>query len=278
MVINFLHTFNPSPIAFQIGKITIYWYGFLIAIGAILAYMVCFFITKKIIKKPILFLNFEDLIFYLIIFGIIGARIYHVLAQLPYYAKHPLEVFYIWEGGLGIFGAIIAGILVIYFYAKKSSVFERKSKAILTLTDILAPGVVLAQAIGRWGNYFNSELFGKPTSLSWGIPIPFLKRPDIYSSFQYFHPTFLYESLWNLSIFVVLLVLAFFFIKKRSGIVTGFYLIFYPLGRFLIEFIRIDYQPKVFGLRMAQIFCIVSILIGIWLLIKSKKLSIKYQE
>lgn len=276
MIINFLHTFRPSPIAFELGKINIYWYGLFIAIGAILAYMVCFFIITKIIKEPLLFLHIENLVFYLVIFGIIGARIYHVLSRLPYYIKNPLEIFYIWQGGIGIFGAIIAGLLVLYFYAKKASFFDNKFKIVLRLTDVLAPGIILAQSIGRWGNYFNSELFGRPTTLSWGIPISFLKRPDIFSSFEYFHPTFLYESLWNFVLFIVLLIFSFFFIKKRPGLITSLYLIFYSLGRFFVEFIRVDYQPTFFSLRMSQIFSIILILFGIWILIKSKKFYIKF--
>ncbi len=275
MITNFLHTFEPSPIAFALGEINIYWYGLLIAIGAIFAYMVSFFIITKILKEPFLVFHFENLVFYLVIFGIIGARIYHVLARFSYYKKNPLEIFYIWQGGIGIFGAIIAGFLVLYFYAKKVSFFDHKFKIVLRLTDVLAPGIILAQSIGRWGNYFNSELFGRPTDLSWGIPISFLKRPEIFSSFEYFHPTFLYESLWNFVLFIILLIFSFFFIKKRPGLITSLYLIFYSLGRFLIEFIRIDYQPTIFGLRISQIFCIILILFGIWLLTKSKKFYIK---
>ena len=268
---NIFHTFNPDPIVFQIGNITIYWYGLLIAIGAFLAYMVIFYISKKILKDSNLFSQIENLIIYLIAFGLIGARLYHVLTHLSYYFKKPLEIFYIWQGGLGIFGAILAGILVLFFFNKKHPVLKNKFSSFLRITDILAPGVILAQAIGRWGNFFNQELFGFP--VSWGIPISSFKRPDIFASFKYFHPTFLYESIWNLLVFIFLILMVHRFIKKRPGFITGFYLILYPLGRFTIEFIRVDKQPQILGLRTAQVFSIFLILIGCFLLFKSKKIK-----
>ncbi|HKL17231.1 MAG TPA: prolipoprotein diacylglyceryl transferase [Patescibacteria group bacterium] len=269
---NFLHGFSPSPIALELIGIKIYWYGLLIAIGAFLAYMVYFFITKKILKSSYLFSYIENLIVYLIIFGFIGARLYHVLARLPYYLKNPIEVFYVWQGGLGIFGGIIGGIIVLYFYNKKKPFFKNKYKSFLRITDILAPGIILAQAIGRWGNYFNSELFGSP--VSWGIPIPVLKRPSMFKGFEYFQPTFLYESLWNLIVFLILILLVVKFIKKRPGLITGSYLMLYSLGRFVIEFFRIDSQPQFLGLRMAQIFCLGLIIVAGFIFLKLGKLKL----
>lgn len=276
-VLNFLHTYQPQPILLQIGPVKVYWYGLLIVIGILAAW----FVTIRLLnikgqtyeKRKFNRSDLYNLGFYLIVFGIIGARLYHVFSELPYYFQNPLQIFMIWQGGLGIYGAVVAGTLVLFFYAKKHGF------SFLFLGDVLAPGVILAQAIGRWGNYFNSEVFGFPTNMAWGIPIGFSQRPIEFLSAQYFHPTFLYESLWNLFVFVVLLLVFNLIFKNYGhrgsivgGRVFGLYLILYSLGRFLIEFIRIDPQHMLFGLRLAQIVAIVVFVAG-WAIIVNSRLK-----
>jgi len=285
---HFLHTFNPQPILFGLGALEVHWYGFLIAIGALLAFGIFYYLAQKYgLKKD----DVYNLVFYLIIFGLIGDRLYYVIYAWGYYSQNLLDIFKVWEGGLAIHGAMIAGIIVILIYAKRHKLSP------WLILDMLVVGLALAMAVGRWGNYFNQELFGWPTNLPWGIPISFEHRPPELMNSQYFHPTFLYESLWNLVIFGSL----FFWHKirlakqisqrltslrpeiKKPDLNRGFgniaiaYFILYSTGRFLNEFLRIDFSPYVFGLRWAQVAslaiiftCLVFIGLKIYLKFKAK--------
>jgi phosphatidylglycerol:prolipoprotein diacylglycerol transferase len=257
---HFFHTFQPNPILLSAGPITIYWYGLLIALGILLATLISVKIAKKYQIKPD---QIFDLAFWLVIFGIIGARLYETLLFPSYYWGEPINVLKIWEGGLAIHGGIIAGIIVVYFFAKKYKHSFWKLAAIIT------PGLALAQALGRIGNYFNSELFGLPTSLPWGIPIDLMSRPIEYISAEYFHPTFLYEAIGSIIIFIVL----WWFNQKKKNplIITCIYLIAYSVLRFFLEFIRIDETPILF-LRVPQIISLIIIIIATILIIKRKKI------
>ncbi len=266
-MINFLHTFHPESILISIGFLKIHWYGLFI-VGGILAGIAVGlrFASYYSIKKE----KAIDLAFWVAIFGIIGARIYHVFLELPYYIEHPLNIFKIWNGGVSVMGGIIAGLLTIYIFSKKNKInFWR-------LTAIAIIGMPLGQAIGRFGNYFNQELFGLPTDLPWGIPINIMNRPIQYISSEYFHPTFIYESIGSLFIFIILLSLQIYFIKKNkvnnrtAQIMTASYLILYSLLRFSLEFIRIDRTPDVLGLRSPQFTSILIILFCIIFLILPK--------
>ncbi len=209
-----------------------------------------------------------DLSFWLIIFSIIGARTYHVLLELPYYLENPLQILMIWNGGIAIHGAIFAGLLTIFYYSRKYSL------SFLKITSIIVPGLALAQAIGRWGNYFNQELFGKPTSLPWGIPIETFRLPADYLSFKYFHPTFLYESMGSLLIFLILIYLNYLVIKFgkiKLEIITFVYLILYSILRFFTEFIRIDKTPELLGLRLPQLVSILIVIVSVFFLYKLYK-------
>ena len=219
MIPVFLHTFQPSPIMFSFGPINIYWYGFFIVLGVISA----LFIAMKLgsyygIKKETVI----DLAFYLVIFGVIGARVYDVFfVEWNYFSMHLLDIFKVWQGGLAIHGAIIAGIITLYVFAKRinplnppyqgdkeKSPLDKGGEGYLNfwlLASIMVPGLALAQAIGRWGNYFNQELFGGPTDLPWGIPISIMNRPIEHISSVYFHPAFLYESIGSLIVFMILI-------------------------------------------------------------------------
>jgi len=267
---SFLHTFNPNPILVSFGPIHVYWYGFFIVFGALAAIAVALKISSYYsLKKEAII----DLAFWLVLGGIIGARVYHVLLELPYYLEYPLDIFKVWQGGLAIHGAIIAGVLVIWFFARKRG-FD-----FWLLSTIIAPGLALAQAIGRWGNYFNGELFGKPTDFPLGIPIDIMKRPLEYISSEFFHPTFFYESIGNFLIFLILISFHIWIIKKHKFnsfsyfLLFSFYLITYSVLRFSLEFVRIDETPELWGLRWPQIASLIIVLLTFGLIIyKIKKM------
>jgi len=256
----FLRNFLPQPILLQIGFLQIHWYGFLIALGALAGLTVILYLAKKYgLKKD----DVYNLTFYLIIFGLIGDRLYYVGYAWPYYSQHLLDIFKIWEGGLAIHGAMIAGIIVIYLYGHRHKINP------WLLLDIFIIALPLAMAFGRWGNYFNQELFGRPTDLPWGIPILPAKRPPEFMNDNYFHPTFLYESLWDLIIFAFLYAWHKLRLAKNNknleqiqglGNIAIVYFILYSIARFLNEFLRIDYSPYWLGLRWAQIFSLVIII------------------
>ncbi len=264
---NFLHSFEPNPILISFGFIKIHWYGLFVVLGI----LACIGVAIKLagyykIKKD----KVIDLAFYLIILGIIGARIYHVFLELPCYLQYPLDIFKVWQGGLAIHGGIIAGVIFLYFYARKYKI------NLWLYAAITVPGLALAQAIGRWGNYFNQELFGLPTSLPWGIPINLMNRPLEYISAEYFHPTFIYESIGNLIIFAILIALHIYIIKKKIfktysyKLIAMSYLILYSILRLSTEFIRIDRTPELLGLRLPQVVSIIIIIVSIIILLLPK--------
>ncbi|MDN4175817.1 prolipoprotein diacylglyceryl transferase [Nocardioides sp. SOB77] len=201
-----------------------------------------------------------DIAVWAVPFGIIGGRIYHVLTDPQLYfaaGRDPVRALYIWEGGLGIWGAVIFGAFGASIGARRYGVPLRQ------LADILAPAIPLGQAIGRWGNWFNQELFGRPTSLPWGLEISADRRPDGYEQSPTFHPTYLYESLWNLGLVAAVLLL-----DRRHRLSNGrlfaVYVTGYTAGRFWIEYLRIDPVNEFFGLRLndwtALIFFIAAVI------------------
>lgn len=274
-MLNFLHTNSPSALLLKLGPIEIYWYGLFIVIGILSAIGVSIKIASfyKVKKHTVI-----DLAFWLIIFGIIGARIYHIFLELPYYLNNQLAILKIWQGGIAIHGALIAGLFTLIIFAKRNKL------NIFKLTAIITPGIALGQAIGRWGNYFNQELFGLPTNSSWGIPIEFANRELSFISYEYFHPTFLYESIGSLFIFLILLLIHLYIIKNNKLkesfylLATSSYLILYSILRFSLEFIRIDKTPEILGLRTPQIASILIILASIiftrYKHLKNKKQSV----
>lgn len=287
-MINFLHTVNPSPVLISLGPINIYWYGFFIVLGIILAILITLKLASfyNISKDTVI-----DLCFWLIISGLIGSRLYHILLELPYYLDHPLNIFKVWSGGLAIHGGLIAGIITLWFYTKNKKLINKETTIkkyppdkggkegsnnfnFWLLASICAPAVALAQAISRWGNYFNQELFGRPTNLPWGIPINIANRPLEYINYQYFHPAFLYESLGNLIIFAVLILLHIYIVKKQKDLrdlcyvlCVMCYVILYSLLRFFTEFLRIDPAYILLGLRFPQIISLIFIALSLGLLI-----------
>lgn len=274
-MLKFLHSFEPNSVLISFGFVKIYWYGVFIVLAIVLALLTSLFLAKKYkINRDDLF----DLSFYLIVFGIIGARIYDGFLEWEYYIKHPLDILKIWQGGLAIHGGILAGIIVLYFFVKNKKIRGLKGQNFwddfFSLSFIIVPGLALAQAVGRWGNYFNQELFGRPTDLSWGIPINILNRPVDYIFNDFFHPTFLYESLGSIFIFIVLICLHFYFFSKNKInfkakiLISTTYLILYSVLRFFLEFVRIDFAPVFLGLRFPQFMSLLMIIFSFFLIFK----------
>lgn len=252
---------SPGPIFFEVGPLAVRWYGVLIASAVLLGVTLSQYLAKRRQVNPDII---GDVAIWLVIAAIFGARAYYVLFQWQEYSQNPGDIIAIWRGGIAIHGAILGGILALL-------VFSRLNKlSAWQLMDIFAPSVALGQAIGRWGNFFNSEAFGTPTNLPWKLFIPPSRRPLEYIQFDYFHPTFLYESIWNFLVFLGLLWLFFWGLKHRDRLKVGtlalLYFISYSLGRIWIEGLRTD--SLMFGsLRIAQLISFVGIIVGIWGLI-----------
>lgn len=234
-------SFIPSPDfnGFSIGPIRVNLYGLCIAIGILLAYWIT---RRRWEARGYDGSQISEILLWVVAAGVVGARVYHLFTGYSWDDGGVLGIFRIWEGGLSIWGAILGGGIAVIVLAK------RKNLDLLALLDAIAPGLAVAQACGRWGNYFNQELFGKPTTLPWGLEIAPQYRPLGYEYAETFHPTFLYESLWCLAVagIVVLLGRAF---RLRKGQSIAAYLFLYPLGRFFFENLRIDKSEVLFGLR-----------------------------
>ncbi|WP_414576851.1 prolipoprotein diacylglyceryl transferase [Anabaena sp. CCY 9402-a] len=265
----FLFT-SPGPILVEIGPITIRWYGLLIASAVLIGVSLSQYLAKRRHVNPELL---SDLSIWLVIAAIPSARIYYVLFEWSEYAQNPGRIIAIWQGGIAIHGAIIGGTLAALIFAKLKRV------SFWQLADLIAPSLILGQAIGRWGNFFNSEAFGRPTNLPWKLYIPLERRPSALASFEYFHPTFLYESLWNLMVFALLLTLFFRGLsgkpRLRVGTLFMLYLVAYSLGRFWIEGLRTD-SLMLGPLRIAQVVSLTGITLGLaglaWLYLRKRPL------
>jgi phosphatidylglycerol:prolipoprotein diacylglycerol transferase len=230
------------PIPFTGGSFHIYFYGILITLGVVAATMLARAEAKRRGQDPELI---WDMLIWIVIAGVVGARVWHVLTPPPsmvaqgittqYYLTNPLDMIDIRKGGLGIPGAVAGGVLAMWIYTR------RKKLSLITWLDITAPGLALAQAIGRWGNFFNQELYGAPTNLPWKLYIDPAHRLAGYAGVSYYHPLFLYESLWNLANMAILLWLARRFSDRlKTGDIFLSYLVIYPVGRFLLDFLRLD--------------------------------------
>lgn len=263
-----------NKIALSIGTFEITWYSIFILIGILFAAIL--FISEC--KKYQIDTEFSfNLIFWSVIFGIIGSRIYFVLFNLPYYGENPNEIYKIWNGGLAIHGAIIAGLIFIIFYSKKYKV------RVLKITDMAVVGLVIAQAIGRWGNFFNSEAHGPEvlrSTLEGFKIIPEFVINGMNINGVYYHPTFYYESLWCVVGFIILICIRKFYEYLKAGQLTGIYLMWYGIGRFLIESLRTD--SLMFGnLRVAQLASILMFIIGLILVsrgFKGSKFEDRYDD
>jgi len=286
----FLALRSPGPDLMQLGPLSLRWYGLLIAISVLIGLNLSGELaSKKGLKKNLI----NDLLPILVFASVVGARIYYVAFEWRNYTGKnfwssinllnlniPIpSAIEIWGGGIAIHGALIMGTLSVIFFCRL------RKESFWVVLDVLVPSVALGQAIGRWGNFFNNEAFGIPTNLPWKLFIPYEFRPAIFSSQNYFHPTFLYESVWNILVFGILL---FLFQKSNknlirlpSGSLSCIYLISYSLGRVWIEALRID--PLCLGgttpfceggFRIAQLislFFMSAGLLGIWRIYISKK-------
>jgi len=260
-----------DPIAFHIGSYPVHWYGIIITTGAVLGAWLASWMAQRKGDNPD---HIWNMLIVVLILGIIGARLYHVFSRpavgigWDYYKQHPADIFIPRNGGyagLGIYGGFIGGVLGLLGYTlyNKLNFFR--------WADYAVPGLLLAQAIGRWGNFANQELFGPPTTLPWGIKIDCVNR-QFYEQYNCgvlgpetrFHPTFLYESLWNfIGVGIMVLIFKKFNDKLRSGDLLFFYLIYYPLGRFFIE---LFFRPDAWtlgALPTASVISLISMFIGV---------------
>ena len=248
---------SPGPIFFHLGPLTIRWYGLLIASAVLIGVTLSGYLAQRRNINPDLP---GELAIWLVIAAIPSARLYYVFFQWSEYANHPADIIAIWKGGIAIHGAILGGVIAALIFARVQKV------SFWLLADLVAPSLILGQAIGRWGNFFNSEAYGAPTNLPWKLYIPLENRFSDYKTFEYFHPTFLYESVWNLIVFAILLTLFFRSLngnpRLKVGTLALFYVIFYSMGRFWIEGLRTD-SLMLGPLRMAQVVSIVGIVLGL---------------
>lgn len=234
-----------DPVIFEFGQFALRWYGLLI--------MSAIFVGSNLASRYVALKgqdsnDFWDMIVWVLIPALMGARLYYVFIQSPrdatgigYYLANPIEIFQVWLGGIHIFGAFMFGTLALWIYARI------RKLPLLIFLDAICLALPLAQAIGRWGNFINQELYGPPTTLPWGLKIdPSHRIPPYNDLIAYpesvqFHPLFLYESIWNLCGFILIFWISKRFEKKlHNGDITLLYLIWYPLGRFFIEFLRTD--------------------------------------
>jgi phosphatidylglycerol---prolipoprotein diacylglyceryl transferase len=246
------------PLPFNWPPFHIYFYGILITLGVVAA---AFLGQAEAKRRGINTDYIWDLLFWVVLAGIVGARVWHVFTPPPsmvaqgittkWYFMHPLDMINIRNGGLGIPGAIIGGAIALWVFCRNKKI------SFLELADTVIPGVALAQAIGRWGNFFNQEVYGKPTNLPWKIYIDPAHRVQGYEQFSYYHPLFLYESLWNLLNMAMLFFLARRFEKwLKPGDLFYIYMIMYAIGRFSLEFLRLD-ASQVGGINFNQTFMVV---------------------
>lgn len=239
---------TPTVSSFSVGPLTIHFYALCIILGIVIA----IYLGDKRYRRAGGGENVvADVAIASVPAGILGGRLYHLITSPDAYFGahgHPMDAFKIWNGGMGIWGAVALGTLAAYWQSNRLR--NRGREGVLSFgafADALAPGLLLAQAVGRFGNWFNGELFGGPTKLPWALEVPLPLRPPGFESFQTFHPTFLYESLWCVLVAIVLMKVEKNF-KAGQGFL--FYISAYCVGRLFIESIRIDAAHKIAGLRV----------------------------
>lgn len=256
-----------DPIAVTLGPLEIRWYALCIVTGLILA---VYLSSKEAPRRRILEEDVLDFIFWAFPIAIVGARFYYVLFSWSQYKDNPLEIFAIWHGGLAIYGGLIAGFLTLVVFTRYRFIDS------WDFLDIAAPSVMLAQAIGRWGNFFNQEAYGaKVASLDY---LPEIIRKQMYIDGSYRQPTFLFESVWNVLGFLLIAILRRKSRFLKRGDITSFYLIWYGLGRFFIEGLRTD-SLMLGGFRVSQLLSLLLVLVGtvlIWF--RRKQADLPYYQ
>ena len=246
--------------AISFGPVEVRWYGLIIALAVLIGYLVAYRRVKLAGQDPE---HLTNILIYGLVSAIIGARLYYVAFSLPYYLDNPREIIAVWRGGIAIHGALIGAMLSTYIYTKRHRlVFWR-------WVDLLIPSMILGQAIGRWGNYMNQEAFGTPTELPWAIFIEPAKRPAEFANFSHFHPTFLYESVWNIFGFIFLLYMSRrqdkYPQKWPTGSIFLLYALYYSIGRGFIEGLRTD-SLMLGPVRVAQLVSVMAIVASILVL------------
>ncbi|WP_027409908.1 prolipoprotein diacylglyceryl transferase [Anoxybacteroides tepidamans] len=238
----------------HLGPITIYWYGVIIGTGVLLGLWVA---TREAVRRGLAKETFVDLVLLAVPIAIVCARTYYVIFEWDYYSQHVSEIPRIWEGGLAIHGGLIGAIITGIIFAK------RRGLSFWKLADIAAPSIILGQAIGRWGNFMNQEAHGGPVTRQFleNLHLPDFIINQMYIDGQYYHPTFLYESIWDFIGFLLLLALR--RVNLRRGELFLSYLIWYSIGRFFIEGMRTDSLMLTAHLRMAQVVSITLILLAV---------------
>ncbi len=259
---------SPSQSFFLIGTLKVSWYGLCISFAILIAYFTSFFLGRK---RGVAH-HVDRVVLWALVPAVLCARLLFVIYHLDYFSGHLSEIVAVWNGGWVWHGALIGGLLGIWAYCKKNSI------PFLPFFDLLAPGVALGQSMGRWGNFFNQEAYGLPTFGSWGLAIDEAHRLPGFEQFLYFHPTFLYESVLDLGIGILLLLLV-VHVRKSSGlrIIDGatffMYTMLYSTGRFFIECLRIDTVPVWMGIRAPQWISLFLVCVaGYWFLQRRKNL------
>lgn len=261
-----------NRVAISIGPIQLYWYGVLIMTGAIIGLWIA---VRESERRHLPKDTFVDLVVWGLPISVLVARLYYVAFQWDYYSAHPKEILAVWEGGLAMHGVLIGAVLTIIVFAKVRNLSFWK------LTDILAPSLILAQAIGRWGNFMNQEAHGGPVTRGFleSLHLPDFIINQMYINGTYYHPTFLYESVWNFIGFLLLMSLR--KVNLRRGELFLTYLIYYSVGRFFIEGMRTDSLMLGEYIRMAQVMSIVLILLAlavIWFRRKKGYANMRYLD
>ncbi|MDQ0217847.1 prolipoprotein diacylglyceryl transferase [Peribacillus cavernae] len=266
-------TIEPiDRVAIQIGPIQIYWYAVIIISGVLIGLWLAMSESER---RDLPKETFVDLVFFALPISIIAARLYYVIFQWEYYAENPIKIIAIWEGGLAMHGVLTGAVLTILVFAKVRDISFWK------LTDILAPSLILGQAIGRWGNFINQEAHGGPVSREFleNLYLPDFIINQMYIEGTYYQPTFLYESLWNFGGFILLMSLRRANLRRGELFLT--YIIYYSFGRFFIEGMRTDSLMLTDNLRMAQVISVVLIFVAmmiIWYRRKKGYADIRYLD
>jgi phosphatidylglycerol:prolipoprotein diacylglycerol transferase len=251
-----IHLLTINPVAFHLGPIPVNWYGLIIGFGILLAYLIA---QREAVKLGLHEEFFADLLIWAVPIGILSARFYYVTMKWDYYSQNPGQIIEIWNGGIAIHGALIGAFITAYIFTKKRNV------SFLRVADIAAPSILVGQIIGRWGNFMNQEAYGGPVTRSFlenlFLPNWIIEQMYIKEDGTYVHPTFLYESVWNIIGFIILIIAR--KLNWRRGEMFFFYLIWYSFGRFFIEGLRTDSLYLIGELRSAQVVSILAIAVGI---------------
>ncbi|HTD50474.1 MAG TPA: prolipoprotein diacylglyceryl transferase [Acidimicrobiia bacterium] len=244
---------SPSHGILHIGPFALHAYGLMLAIGVLVAARIADVRWSRTGNNPKVI---AEIAVPVVVAGVVGARVYHLFTGYKWSTGGIVGAFEIWKGGLSIWGAVGGGLIAVVVLAR------RKHLDTLTLLDAVGPGVVVAQGIGRWGNYFNQELFGRPSKLPWALEIDLAHRPLHYERFATFQPTFLYESVWCLVIFATIV-----WIERHRGLRKGqaftLYVAMYTFGRCFFEWLRVDPASKIFGIRFNLLLSAVLCVIGV---------------